>query len=83
MHFPGMSSDLETIPIAIDCKTAGMENIPLTSPEINYLLSLIFMEGTNGDPYLFGVENEQRRINVRPFQFSIPGTPKTSGLSHE
>ena len=47
-----------------------MVNLTLTFPEINHSLPMIFVEGTAGNPYLFGMENEQRRINIQPFFIS-------------
>ena len=42
----------------------------LVFPEINYAFPMVFVEGTKGIPYLFGVDEEKQEINVSDFYIS-------------
>jgi formylglycine-generating enzyme len=48
----------------------SMKNFDLNLQEINYDFPMIFVQGTNGTPYLFGLENSKLEINVNDFFIS-------------
>src|SRR5688572_391017 len=47
-----------------------MNNFELFFHAINYRFPMIFVQGTNGKPYLFGLENQKLEINVKDFFIS-------------
>lgn len=47
-----------------------MKDFDLNFPEINYTFPMIYVEGTNGSPYLFGVEPDKIEKNVSSFFIS-------------
>lgn len=47
-----------------------MENIALKFEKINYIFPLIFVEGTNNKPFLFGTESDIQEITIKDFFIS-------------
>ena len=44
-----------------------MENVELKFEKINYVFPMIFVEGTNDKPFLFGTESETQEIAIKDF----------------
>ena len=57
-----------------------MDNITsiFTIDDIPHTLEIVFVEGTNGNPFLFGTENEKQEININ--DFFIASFPVTQDL---
>lgn len=51
-------------------KQVCMKDFVLDFPEIGYQLPMIYVQGTNGSPYLFGTENETLEIDLGDFFIS-------------
>lgn len=47
-----------------------MKNFEFILPGLNYSFPMIYVQGTNGTSYLFGLENEKLEINVDDFYIS-------------
>lgn len=47
-----------------------MDNIELKFEKINYVFPMIFVEGTNNKPFLFGTESDPQEVSIKDFFIS-------------